>query len=76
LPAIASPNAKERTLRGTEVISGTGIISGTTEISFLEIPFGMITPTTGMIIPTTANGAKGCVRSRCSIWFHLLVPGG
>jgi hypothetical protein len=29
------------------------IISGTIAISFLEVPFCMITPTTGMIIRTT-----------------------
>ena len=60
LPAIASQNTKERTLRGTkiisetEIISGTGIISGTTEISFLEMPLRMITHTTGSTIRTTA----------------------
>jgi hypothetical protein len=32
----------------------TEIISGTSEIPFLEIPFGMITHTMGMIIRTTA----------------------
>src|ERR1700736_4885441 len=48
LPAIASHNTRERTLRGTEIISGAR------DISFLEIPFGMITHTTGMIIRTTA----------------------
>src|SRR6266481_4908158 len=60
LPAIASQNIKERTLRGTEIISeteiisGTGIISGTTVISFLEMPLRMITHTTGSTIRTTA----------------------
>src|ERR1700736_6410017 len=53
LPAIASHKTKERTLRGTKVISGTESISGTSDISLLEIPFGMITHTTGMIIRTT-----------------------
>jgi hypothetical protein len=53
LPAIASHKTKERTLRGTKVISGTKSISGTIDISLLEIPFGMITHTTGMIIRTT-----------------------
>jgi hypothetical protein len=38
LPAIASHNTKERTLRGTKIISGTR------DISFLEIPLGMIIP--------------------------------
>src|ERR1700752_4460505 len=47
LAAIASYNIKERTSRGTEIISGT------MEISFLEIPSGMITHTTDMIIRTT-----------------------
>src|ERR1700740_3025159 len=47
LAAIASYNMKERTLRGTTIISGT------MDISFLEIPFGMITHTTDMIIHTT-----------------------
>lgn len=35
-------------------LRGTEIISGTREISFLEVPLGMITHTTGMIIRTTA----------------------
>ena len=48
MPDTASHNTKERTLRGTKIISGTR------DISFLEIPFGMITHTTGMIIRTTA----------------------
>src|ERR1700688_2541431 len=47
LPAIASQNTKERTLRGTEIISGT------TAISFLEIPLGTEIPIR-MIIRTTA----------------------
>ena len=46
-PAIASPNTKERTLRGTKINSGTEIVS------FLEIPLGMITHTMGLIIRTT-----------------------
>src|ERR1700704_81741 len=53
LPAIVSHKTKERTLRGTKVISGTEIISGTSDIFLLEIPFGMITHTTGMTIRTT-----------------------
>jgi toxin ParE1/3/4 len=41
-------------LRNTEEgISSTEIVSGTIAISFLEVPFCMITPTTGMIIRTT-----------------------
>jgi hypothetical protein len=47
LPAIASQNTKERTLRGTEIISGT------TAISFLEVPLGTEIPIR-MIIRTTA----------------------
>src|SRR6266478_9113600 len=46
LLAIASQDTKERTLR-------TEIISGTTEISFLEIPWGTEIPIR-MIIRTTA----------------------
>ena len=38
LPAIASQNTKERTLRGTEITSGT------TAISFLEVPLGTEIP--------------------------------
>jgi len=38
LPAIASQNTKERTLRGTKIISGT------TAISFLEVPLGTEIP--------------------------------
>jgi hypothetical protein len=36
-----------------EIISGTKIISGMIAISFLEVPFCMIIPITGMIIRTT-----------------------
>ena len=53
-PGIASQNIKEHTLQGTEIISGTGIVSGTTEISLLEMPFRMITPTERSTIRTTA----------------------
>jgi hypothetical protein len=52
LAAIASQNTEERT-SNTKIISGTEIISGTIAISFLEVLFCMIIPTTGMIIPTT-----------------------
>jgi hypothetical protein len=48
LPTMASHNTKERTLRGTKIISDT------IDISLLEIHLGMITHTTGMIIRTTA----------------------
>src|SRR6266853_1942420 len=47
LLAIASQNTKERTLRGTEIISGT------TAISFMEVPLGTEIPIR-MIIRTTA----------------------
>jgi hypothetical protein len=47
LPAIASQNTKERTLRGTEIISGT------TAISFMEVPLGTEIAIR-MIIRTTA----------------------
>jgi hypothetical protein len=47
LPAIASHNTKERTLRGTKIISGT------TALSFLEVPLGTEIPIR-MIIRTTA----------------------
>src|SRR6202011_2457040 len=57
LPAIASQNTKERTLRGTKIISGTEIISGTTAISFLEVPLGTEMPIR-MIIRTTAIMTK------------------
>ena len=46
LVAIALRNAEEG-------ISSTVIVSDTIAISFLEVPFCMITPTTGMIIRTT-----------------------
>jgi len=48
LPGIASHNTKERALGGTKIIPDMEIIS------LLEIPFGMITHTMGMIIRTTA----------------------
>src|SRR5262249_34730254 len=59
-PATASQGTKERTLHGTGITSGTEIISDTTVIisdttgiSFLEIPFSMITHT-GITIRTMA----------------------
>src|SRR5260370_14866131 len=61
LPAIASQNTKERTLRGTKIISGTEIISDTTAISFLEVPLGteipirMITRITYIMTTMTAT---------------------
>src|SRR5260221_604719 len=65
LPAIASQNTKERTLRGTKIISGTEIISGTTAISFLEVPLGteipirMITRITDIMTTMTATITMG-----------------
>ena len=58
LAAIALRNTEEGIsstgiASSTEIIFGTEIISGTIAISFLEVPFCMITPTTGMIIRTT-----------------------
>jgi hypothetical protein len=58
LVAIALRNTEEgisstRIASSTEIISGTEIVSGMIAISFLEAPFCMITPTTGMIIRTT-----------------------
>ena len=50
---MASHNAKEGTLGGTKTTSSKEIISDTRAISFLEIPFGMITHTTIMAIRTT-----------------------
>jgi hypothetical protein len=64
LPAIASENTKERTLRA-EIISGAEIISVTTEISFLEIPLDteipirMIIRTTAIMITMTATIPMG-----------------
>jgi hypothetical protein len=52
LPAIASQNTEEG-ISSTGIASSTEIVSGTIAISFLEVPFCMITPTTGMIIRTT-----------------------
>jgi uncharacterized protein YybS (DUF2232 family) len=65
LPAIASQNTKERTLRGTKIISGTEIILGTTAISFLEVPLGteipirMITRITDIMTTMTATITMG-----------------
>src|ERR1700730_15411123 len=58
LVAIALRNTEEgissmEIASSTEIISGTEIVSGTIAISFLEVLFCMITPTTGMIIRTT-----------------------
>ena len=60
LVAIALRNTEEgisstEITSSTEIISGTEIVSATIAISFLEVPFCMITPTTGMIIRTTGT---------------------
>ena len=52
LVAIALRNTEEG-ISSTGIASSTEIISGTITISFLEVPFCMITPTMGMIIRTT-----------------------
>jgi len=52
LPAIASQNTKERTLRGTEIISGTTAISFLEVPSRTEIPIRMILLTTAIIMTT------------------------
>jgi hypothetical protein len=52
LVAIALRNTEEG-ISSTEITSNTEIISGTIAISFLEVPFCMIIPITGMIIRTT-----------------------
>src|SRR5262249_9043156 len=52
-PATGTQNTKERILRDMETISGTEAVSDTMEISFLEIPFFLITHT-GMPIRTMA----------------------
>ena len=53
-----------------EIVSGTKVGSGTIAISFLEVPFCMITPTmgmttltTGIIIRTTDIGTTGIMRT-------------
>jgi hypothetical protein len=52
LVAIALRNTEEG-ISSTGIASSTEIVSGTIAISFLEVPFCMITPPTGMIIRTT-----------------------
>ena len=52
LVAIALRNTEEG-ISSTEITSNMGIISGMIAISFLEVPFCMIIPITGMIIRTT-----------------------
>jgi hypothetical protein len=49
LPAIASDNTRERNSRGTKIISGTR------DLSFLEIPLGMITRTTAIMMTMLAT---------------------
>lgn len=52
LVAMALRNTEEG-ISSTEINFGMEIVSGTVAISFLEVPFCMITPTTGMTIRTT-----------------------
>jgi hypothetical protein len=52
LVAIALRNTEEG-ISSTEITSNTEIISGTIAISFLEVPFCMIIPITGMITRIT-----------------------
>lgn len=54
LVAMALRNTEEG-ISSTEIIFGMEIVSGTVAISFLEVPFCMITPTTGMTIRTTTG---------------------
>jgi hypothetical protein len=51
LVAMALRNTEEG-ISSTGITSSMEIISGTIAISFLEVPFCMITPTMGMITPT------------------------
>src|SRR5258707_3857703 len=81
LPAIASQNTKERTLRGTRIISGTEIISGTTAISFLEVPLGteipicMITRITDIMTTMTATITMGNTHQpKLRLLRRLLLP--
>jgi hypothetical protein len=54
-------------LRNTEEgISITEIVSGTIVISFLEVPSGMMTPTTGMTIIRTMDIATTAFTASCS----------
>src|ERR1700738_5309215 len=59
LPAIASQNTKERTLRGTEIISGTTAISFLEVSLGTEIPIRMIIRTTAIITTMTATIMMG-----------------
>lgn len=52
LVAIDLRNTEEG-ISSAEIVFGMEIVSGTIAISFLEVPFCMITPTTGMAIRTT-----------------------
>jgi hypothetical protein len=54
LVAIALRNTEEG-ISSMEIASSTEIVSGTIAISFLEVLFCMITPTTGMIIIRTGT---------------------
>ena len=77
LVAIALRNTEEgisstEITSSTEIISGTEIVSATIAISFLEVPFYMITPTTGIIIRTTDIGTTGIMRTTAfaASWFQ------
>ena len=59
LVAMALRNTEEG-ISSTEINFGMEIVSGTVAISFLEVPFCMITPTTGMTIRTTGIIIRTC----------------
>jgi hypothetical protein len=71
LPAIPSQNTEEG-ISSTGIASSTEIVSGTIAISFLEVPFCMITPTTGMIIRTGTTDIRTIDRTTAFAvsWFQ------
>ena len=78
LVAIALRNTEEGIsstgiASSTEIISGTEIVSGTIAISFLEVPFCMITPTTGMILRTGTTDIRTIDRTTAFAvsWFPI-----
>ena len=80
LVAIALRNTEEG-ISSTGIASSTVIVSDTIAISFLEVPFCMITPTTGMIIRTTGMIIRtdttdirtiGRTTALAVSWFHLI----
>ena len=78
LAAIALRNTEEGIsstgiASSTEIISGTEIVSGTIAISFLEVPFCMITPTTGMILRTGTTDIRTIDRTTAFAvsWFPI-----